>query len=107
MADATFVISELLCFILHYYKKQPVKLIKTMLIDFYSSTLVTAAKELLMADVARLDIANTPRIPSRRSNDTRTKLEIDDIITLITFADENGFIAQLPRYVAATPELLP
>ena len=59
-------------------------------------------------DIAAVRAENVPHVAKRRGpTDARSKLEIDDIVVLITFADENGILTKLPRYVADRPDQLP
>ena len=107
MADS-YVVSDLLCFLTYYVKKLSIKPIKSMIHDFYTPGVVSAAKERLVGDAASLNERNTPRLAQRRANsENKTKLEIDDIFTLYSFIDENGLCNRLPRYVSNNPEQLP
>ena len=99
--NKNLVVSNVLCFTMFYYNKHPIRIVKAMLQDFYTQLVITSAKERLVADVAALNAKNTPRIPSRRINsENKTKLEIEDILALVSFSDENGLLDSLPRYVA-------
>jgi hypothetical protein len=69
---------------------------------------VSIAREQLLKDVTSLNVDKMPRLPARRNkSDNQAKLEIEDITTLLTFIDENGLWARLPRYVSRNPEQLP
>jgi len=41
------------------------------------------------------------------ATDDKTKKEIDDIIGVLTFMDENHLRDKLPRFVVENPDLLP
>jgi hypothetical protein len=107
MAQQGLVVNDLLCFAVYYFKKQPIKPVKAMIVDFYAPAIVTVAKELLIDNVSALNIDNWPRPVSRRTSDNRLKNEVDDIFSVLTYLDEKGFLVNLPRYVSDNPEQLP
>ena len=78
-----------------------------MIADFYSALVISESKERIVCDVAALNMADTPRLAPRRTSDNKTRLEVDDIFALITFADENGLLPRLSRYVSSNPEQIP
>ena len=94
-------VNELLCFLFNKYGQCPVKNIKSVLVDFYEDNDVTIAKDVLHDNLCKLmDDEDLPRPKSKRG-DTKRRLEVDDIITLVTKADEAGVISQLPTFVCA------
>ena len=46
-------------------------------------------------------------MPRRRDGDNRVAREVDDIVTLFQFVDENKLLANLPMYVSGSPDLMP
>ena len=48
-----------------------------------------------------------PHVPHRLEGESRVKLEIDDIFTIITFLDENKLFEKLPKYVTNCPDAIP
>ena len=70
--------------------------------DFYSADDITRAKDRIVGDVAKLQIDGLPRISSRRDSANRSRLEIDDMFSLITVLDEHltKLIDKLPSYAA-------
>ena len=47
------------------------------------------------------------RRESKENPDAKPKLDIDDMISMVTYLDENKYFEQLPMFVAADPDLLP
>ena len=63
------------------------------------------AKRQLLSDVDNLDLPIRPhRLPNRLDNPKRQAREVDDIIALLTFADEQKASDKLPIYIAASPK---
>ena len=46
-------------------------------------------------------------IPLRRDGEARLAREVDDIVSLFTYLDEQKAIDMLPRYVASGPDSMP
>jgi hypothetical protein len=110
MADLVLAVCDLLCFASYFFKKQPVKIVKSMIVDFYSPAAVTVAKDKLAEDIAALKIDSWPRPVNRRNTkDTGTKCkhEVDDIFNMLSFVDEQNLLGHIPRYVSDNPEQLP
>ena len=62
---------------------------KTVLSDFYSSEELAVAKILLMEDIDKLNLdTKRPHVPLQRDGDGRLAREMDDILSLFTFIDE-------------------
>ena len=78
----------------------PNKSLISVIITFYSNEVISEAKVILLTGVEtlNLDINLTRR---RRESDTnaRASKEVNDIILLWSHLDQNGLLAQLPRYV--------
>ena len=43
----------------------------------------------------------------RREGDNKITREVDDLITLLLFLDENKLLSALPKYVLASPDAMP
>ena len=55
-----------------------------------------------------LELQTRPhRLPNRLDSPERQAREVDDIISLLTFADEQKVLDNLPIYVATSPESMP
>ena len=79
-----------------------------VLSDFYSADMLASAKILLMEDTDTLNLATKrPYIPLRRDGDGRLAREVDDILSLLTFLDEQKALEQLPVYVSDGPDNMP
>lgn len=108
MATGQLVLSEPLCYIVNKFGICQLKTLKTTMFDFYSIEEISAAKFQLMQDIEKMQLTvKGPRIPQRRDGDNRLAREIDDIVILLTFLDENKLLNGLPRYVSANPEFYP
>jgi len=100
------VICELLCFLRKNFDKLPVSQLKPTLVSFYTEDEVINAKDIMQKAVlsavkdAGVDF-DLPQLPERRG-DNKGKQTVDDILKLMTIADERNLIDYLPRYVAVT-----
>lgn len=107
MADRRLVLSDLLCFIASKFGRVDVKMLKTVILDYYESEDILRAKWRLMDDVNELHVDQTPRISRRREGEKHVVRDLDDIFALLTFADENKIINKLPLYVTDDPDRMP
>ena len=104
------VVSDSLCFIVNKYGKVSVKTLKIVLLDFYTAEELSTAKFRLCDDIDKLDTTlKRPHVAQRRDVDTQSRLnkEVDDILQLFTFVDENKLTDKLPKYVASSPDKMP
>jgi len=90
------VINSLLCFTINSIGKYPVKVVKSLISDFYDMDTVKIAKERLLSDIAKANI--NVKIPKRRATENKLKLEIEDIISALQIVDQAGDNEKLPRY---------
>jgi hypothetical protein len=106
-------INEPLCFLTCKFGRYPIKQLKSLLFDFYPGELLAVAKETLYNAVTNLKIEGFPktivrrRRDSKESVDVKPRLDIDDLVSLMVFVDENKAQEQLPIFVAANPDLIP
>src|SRR5580692_6157909 len=106
-------INEPLCFLTCKFGHYPIKQLKSLLFDFYPGELLAVAKETLYNAVTNLKIEGFPktivrrRRDSKESVDVKPRLDIDDLVSLMVFVDENKAQEQLPIFVAANPDLIP
>lgn len=113
MATATksIVINEPLCFISRKFGRYGSKQLKSLLYDFYSGDVLANAKEMLASAVADLKIDGCPvgrkRRESKDNPDAKIRADIDDMMAVIVFLDENKHMDLLPVFVAADPDLIP
>ena len=108
MEDVELVVNDALCYLLNKFGKSNVKLLKSTLLDFYDVEDISAAKLRLLEDIRKLNLTiKHPYMPQRRDGDLRLAREVDDVLSLFTFLDEQKLISQLPKYVANGPDGMP
>ena len=108
MAARPVVLCNVLCFAVNKYGKTAVKLLKSSLTDFYSVEVLADAKKQLAEDMDELNLSTKrPHVPSRRDGDGRIEREVNDIVLLLTFADEQKALDKLPIYVCDNPDDMP
>ena len=107
MAECLFILSAPLCFIVNRINKIELKILNTALTDYYSQDEISAAKRRLIEDSDKIELDGKPRLPKRQDGDNRKVREIDDIIQLVTYLDEQKVLDQLPKYVADSPDSMP
>lgn len=107
-AVRTLVLNDLLCFLSSRYGKWELRPIKTVLLSFYSSEDISAAKELFFVHASKLPNAdNLLKNRGRRDSDKRSSLELDDIFAALSTLDENRLMDYLPTFVSGEPMNLP
>jgi len=85
---------------------------KQIVYDYYNSKTICEAKNVLSGFIDGLNLVNWTR-PLRRRKDSREKpgaklkQDIDDIVLMITFVDENGLFAKIPKFVTSNPDNQP
>ena len=103
MADRELVLCAPLCFLVTRYDKLERKLLKSVLLEFFQPGDITAAKSLLGTNVSSaatkkgISLLIVPRSTRRVNNETRMVNEVDDIIKLMDFVNENGIADLLPK----------
>jgi len=110
MADRQIVLSDVLCFTVNKFVNNDVKTIKAALSDFYTVDDLHVAKMRLVDDVDKLTVSTSvkhPHIPHRRDGDDRLRREVDDLMSIVSFVDEQKLFSQLPRYVSGSPDNMP
>jgi len=61
-----------------------------------------------LEDVDGLNLTSKrPQVPRRRDGDGRQQKEVDDLLLLFDYLDEQKAIHKLPQYVAASPDSMP
>lgn len=104
------VLSNCLCYMLNKFRRIPSKPLKSVVVEFYSSEEISSAKELLIEAADSLNNENLPKINvsrRRRESSSKSALEIDDIITILSAIDEVKLLDDLPMFVADSPENMP
>ena len=67
--------------------------------DYYSAKDITAVKETLFKDLAKLFVSDAPRIVQCRDGENRLAKEVDDIINLLFWLDKKKLFDRLPKYI--------
>jgi len=107
-AVSNVVVCDVLGFLRHKFDRMPVKVVKSVLSDFYSVEVLSSAKNQLLDDISRIDTdAIFPNVPKRRDGDNRIAREVYDIFALFTVLDEQKLPEKLPGYVAESPDTMP
>jgi len=76
-------------------------------LDYYPADVLSEAKFQLMDDTDKLSLTmQRPHVPQRRDVDGRIAKEVDDILSLFNFVDENKLIDKLPKYMASSPDFM-
>ena len=109
MADRKLAISELLCFLFYKLKTNNISVIRRLILDFYNTVDIAAAKDRLVEDVKSLNLENVDRLSRRRrdSIENRNQLDLDDIFSILSVCDEKRITEKLPIYVAGNMENIP
>jgi len=109
MASSTnnLVINELLCYVSGKFGKLPAKTLKQVLYDFYLPDEISAARDLLVDHADKVCDPNWPKPPRRKQLDSKVKNEIDDVIGVFTYMDENIILSKLPSFVAKNLDNIP
>jgi len=82
------------------------KQLKSIVFDFYTSEEISTAKEQLINIVDKLELSKWPRPARRNNSDNKSRLEVDDLYSMMTFIDENSLNAKVPVFVARNVDKL-
>lgn len=110
MATRAVVLSDVLCFVVNKLLNTDKNILKTALFDFYSVDELHVGRMRLVGDADSLFndlISKRPHIPHRRDGDGRLQKEVDDLILLVTFLDEQKVLDRLPIYAASSSDRMP
>jgi len=109
MADAQhLLLCAPLCFAVKRINTLETDMLFSALHGHYSDEEVTAAKRQLKADTDNLKLSNPlPRHTDRYDVETRKKNEVNDIIKMLKFVDQQMLLPRLPKYVADDPDTMP
>ena len=107
MADALVVVCNPLCFLRARLGHLPIGTLKSCLLDFYSPSVLVEAKKQLLLNIRSMDLSGFPHIPDRRDGESHANRVVDDIVTALTYLDEQRKLSLLPNYVADSPDSMP
>jgi hypothetical protein len=108
MAEVRLILSRPLCFLLSKVGKVESKCLKSILMEFFDPTEISASKKQLMEDIVCMNLdEKVPHTPMRRDGENRVRLETDDLLSLLNFIDELKKLDSLPTYVTDNPDNMP
>ena len=101
-------INALLCFTISKRRKLSEKVLKGIILDFYSIDEVVTAKKRLISDVELFSADSTsfPRFADR-AGDNRFEREVSDLLKILNLIDERNIGIKLPTYVTDDYEKMP
>ena len=108
MAHVSLVLNDVLCFLVNKFGKLAVKSLKVTLTDFYSVDASSWGED-SVDKRCRLDeiVVEASVYSAATRHEARLAREVDDIISLFTFVDENKAMNLLPKYVSSSPDNMP
>jgi len=107
---------EIICYATHMLGKLDIKHLKTILVYFYTLKDAYNARDLLVKLIDDLGIGKWPRPifnTKRRkdstgnSADAKIKNVIEDVISVLTYVDEQNLADKLTCFVPANPDFIP
>ena len=105
------IISAPLCYAAAKFGSAAPKDMRSVLVGFYSSDQLAEASRLLLTEIIRVEPAFSRKLANRRNSqnqpEARLRLEADDLISLVSYADEASLFSSLPIFAAADPDLIP
>jgi len=108
MVHEQLVLNSVLCFLVNKFGKVDVKSLKTALFHFCDADTLSSAKLQLMEHVDGLKLTSKrPHVPHRRDGEGRLQNEVDDLLLLFAYLDEQKVLDKLPQFVAASPDSRP
>jgi len=107
-AEQSLVLCNVLCFLSNKYGRTDLKTLKLVIADFYTADVIAEAKFKLVEAVDMINLTTKrPDIRTRREGNKRLCREIDDLLSIYTFLDEQKCLDQLPIYVSSSPDSMP
>ena len=110
-AVRSVVVNAALCYLTNKCGRYASKQIKTIMLEFYSADCLASAKETLFECCSKFE--NLPKSIVRKRRDSKNRpelkinLDIDDLMSMMIFIDENEHRDKLPIFVTADPDLIP
>ena len=105
------VLSAPLCFAVAKLGSMPPKEMRAVMLGFFTGDQIYEASKLLLAEMLLLKPNLNRKIPACRTSkdnpDAKSKLEIDDFLSLVASADEASLLARLPIFATADPDAIP
>ena len=107
MATKRVFVNEPLCFIRTKFGKVPDGMILDVLLSFFDVEQLEIAKRRLVEDICELQLDSTPYVSKHLPGPNQARLEVDDILKLLRFVDEELKLDSLPIYVAENTDRIP
>jgi hypothetical protein len=105
--NESLIICDLLCYARCKLGKLSSITLKSVISDFYTAENISDAKELLVDAVEKLSIDKWPKPARRKQSDNRARVEVDDIIAVFAYLDENLLLDKIPTFVAVNVDNIP
>jgi len=111
IANENSVIDEALCFLFHNFSKVTISELKAVTVNFYNDEELEKSREILLKatkDAIRgdNDDGGIPRMAKRQGINKKNAV-VDDILTLISIADERNLFSAFPCFVARDLSRIP
>ena len=101
-------VNELLCCVVSKFLKMTVNQLKSLMRSFYTDDELLVARDVLISSV---DAVTGPSITlsryAKRKGDSKGRMLVDDILDILSFADEHKLLDMLPSFVAANLDRVP
>lgn len=115
MAETRLVVmNDLLCFCVNKLSRIGVKPLKNVCLDFFTADQINIARESVFNEVEKLQLSiSGSKLPRKRrdsankNNAAKTATDLDDIVDLLIYLDEQKFLDKLPIYVCGDPDKIP
>ena len=109
MAPRELVLCDTLCCLFTNLDKMELKPLKSVLLDYYQPSELSAAKTLLLEHAKLLEKSDSlPHIPAcRREGGSTAIKDVDDMFTIVNFLDENKLRGSMPMFVTNNPNNIP
>ena len=89
----------------------PPKELRAILLRFFNSEQINEASRMLLAEILRLKPEFNRKLPNRRNSknnpDAKSRLEVDNFLSMLASTDEAWFFPSLPIFATADPDLIP
>jgi hypothetical protein len=97
-----------LSFLVEEFGKTQLNVLRSVVSDLYNVDTISEAKSSLWRISADCFLAKgLPHIPKRRDGPSRLTCDVDDVISVLTFVDEQELLSYLPMYVSNSSDNMP
>src|SRR5271155_2477629 len=110
-AARRIIISAPVCFVIAKKGCLPSKDLRAVLTGFYTSEQLTEGSRLLLAEIVNVKPDFSGKLVNRRNSnnfpEAKLRSDADDLISLVTGADEASLLSNLPIFATVDPDLIP